>query len=227
MANALPSVSVPTSQRAQKAIDSVTPHLKKELNKLGLKLGSPIFIRIFKQSSELELWIQSNEQSYKLFKRYPICTFSGKLGPKEKEGDRQSPEGFYFVKPNQLNPWSRFHLSFNLGYPNQYEKQLQRTGSALMVHGNCVSIGCYAMTDKLIEEIYTLANAALTSGQPYFRVHAFPFKLTKENLAQYKKHRWYNFWLNLQEGYQWFETHKIPPNVTVKNNRYNFTNSNN
>ncbi|WHI53155.1 L,D-transpeptidase family protein [Microbulbifer sp. MLAF003] len=135
-----------------------------ELTAQNLEYGAPIFIRIFKGSSTLELWMESNDGRFKLFKEYEICAYSGDLGPKEQEGDLQSPEGFYFVNAGRLNPWSQFHLSFNLGYPNKYDRMQGRTGSALMVHGDCVSIGCYAMTDTNINEIYTLATEALKGG---------------------------------------------------------------
>ena len=157
-----------------------------------------------------------------MFKSYAICSFSGDLGPKLKQGDWQSPEGFYFVKPIQLNPWSQYHLSFNLGFPNRYDREHSRTGSALMVHGDCVSIGCYAMTDPQINEIYSLASAALENGQPFFRVHAFPFKMTDERLAKETQNPWYSFWQNLKTGYDIFEQSAIPPNVTVNNKQYVF-----
>lgn len=218
----VPAADIPTSLRADKAIAKVTPRLKKFLADKGLTLGSPVFIRIFKQTRELELWVQSGHQGFVLFKRYNICYFSGKLGPKLREGDRQSPEGFYFVSARRLNPWSRFHLSFNLGYPNAYDRAHGRTGSALMVHGSCVSIGCYAMTDDGIDEIYAMAYAALKGGQPFFRVHIFPFKLDDNVLKKYQHNRWYDFWLNMKQGYDYFNTHKKPPNVTVANGRYVF-----
>jgi len=213
---------IPSSQRSINAINRVEGSLKQQLNLKGLEYGSPIFIRIFKESDKLELWIENKNQTFSLFKSYDICSFSGDLGPKIKQGDWQSPEGFYFVKPNQLNPWSSYHLSFNLGYPNRYDRAYKRTGSALMVHGNCVSIGCYAMTDKYIDEIYTLVNAALENGQPFFRVHAFPFKLDEKRLNKEKGNQWYSFWKNLKEGYDYFEENGIPPNVNVKNKLYIF-----
>lgn len=216
------ALEMPTSARAEKAIASVEPVLKQELSRLGLEYGAPIFIRIFKDPGVLEVWLQSDDGVFVHYKNYPICTFSGNLGPKLMEGDRQSPEGFYFVHAGSFNPWSRYHLSFNLGYPNKYDRSHGRTGSALMVHGNCVSIGCYAMTDAYINEIYALAVAALTSGQPYFRVHAFPFKLEASALSKYRSSRWYSFWLNLKEGYDYFNAHKRPPNVEVVEGRYVF-----
>lgn len=209
----------PNSTRAESAIKKVTPRLTRELDKKSLKIGQPIFIRIFKSSDELEVWMKSGD-TFTLFKTYPICYFSGNLGPKQKTGDRQSPEGFYRVAARQLNPYSSFHLSFNLGYPNAYDRAHGRTGDALMVHGNCVSVGCYAMTDKRIEEIYTLADAALRNGQNAFDVHVFPFRLTAETLKKHTKSPWLDFWQNLQQGYDYFEQHHVPPQITVKQKRY-------
>ena len=218
------AVDIPSSSRSRNVIARVKPAIEKELENSGLRFSAPIYIRIFKESGELELWLE-NGHKYKLFKTYKICYFSGTLGPKLMVGDHQSPEGFYFVKPQQLNPSSQFHLSFNLGYPNAYDRSHNRTGSALMVHGDCVSIGCYAMTDKNIEEIYTLADASLRNGQSFFRVHIFPFRMTAENMNKYTKSTWYSFWKNLKEGYDLFEAAKRPPNVLVRNKRYVFENT--
>ena len=193
--------------------------LAERLDVLSAKAGDPLFIRIFKEESLLEVWIRSGAE-YKHLKNYFICSYSGGLGPKLKEGDRQSPEGFYKVKKHQLNPNSKFHLSFNLGYPNKYDRAHKRTGSFLMVHGNCVSIGCYAMTDEKIEEIYALVEAALKKGQKQVQVHAFPFKMTDENMALYLQNEWYDFWINLKEGYDYFETEHLPPLVKVDNKQY-------
>jgi murein L,D-transpeptidase YafK len=172
---------------------------------------------------ELELWIKDGEH-FNLFKIYKICTYGfGGLGPKIRRGDGKAPEGFYFVTPKQLNPVSTFHLSFNLGYPNTYDRAHGRTGSALMVHGSCVSIGCYAMTNKNIEEIFASVVAAFENGQPYFRVHIFPFRMTKENMKIYQYSKWYKFWQNLKQGYDFFENNgHVPPNVAVKNKLYVF-----
>ena len=197
------------------------PDLKRQLEDGGFQLGQPIFIRIFKESSELEIWVK-NADRFAHFKTYPICNYSGALGPKLKEGDRQSPEGFYFVGKSQLNPQSSYHLSFNLGFPNAYDRAHDRTGSYLMVHGKCVSIGCYAMTDEGIEEIYLMAEAALDNGQPFFRVQAFPFRMTTQNMQRHAQSDWMGFWRNLKEGYDFFERHGTPPDVTVVDRRYHF-----
>lgn len=212
----------PYSPRSKKAVASVEESLKAALTEKGLEYGAPVFIRIFKQQAILQVWVAREDNTFLHFKDYDICTFSGELGPKLKEGDKQSPEGFYFVSPSRLNPSSRFHLSFNLGFPNQYDRHHGRTGSALMVHGNCVSIGCYAMTDPYINEIYALVQSALEQGQPFVRVHAFPFVMNDENMEKNRASDWYDFWLNLKTGYDHFEKHKKPPQVEVESGIYVF-----
>lgn len=205
------------------AYNYLPPHVvasaEEELAARGLEPGAPVFLRIFKQESDLELWARAGED-YVLVKTYPICAWSGELGPKLKEGDRQSPEGFYQVTSGALNPNSRFHLSFNLGFPNRYDRAHGRTGSFLMVHGNCVSIGCYAMTDPAIEEIYRLVEAGLKAGQGAVRVHIFPFRMTDENMAAQAGSRWFAFWQNLKTGYDAFERDRRPPDITVSGKSY-------
>ena len=208
--------------RAANAISKQTPLMTEALAAQGLALGSPIFIRIFKQESELELFVESSDGKFRLFRTYPICAWSGDLGPKLQEGDRQSPEGFYFVPPGHMHPQSQFHLSFNLGFPNVYDQAHRRSGSFLMVHGSCYSIGCYAMTDPAMEEIWTLAMAAFDGGQPSFEVHIFPFRMTDENMAAHADSVWTGFWANLKTGHDLFEATGIPPNATVRNRRYVF-----
>jgi murein L,D-transpeptidase YafK len=216
------SAQVPSSSRSRQAIERARPALERDLAAAGLRLGAGLFLRIFKETSELEVWLQGRDARFQRFRTYPVCSFSGELGPKLQEGDGQAPEGFYWVGPRQMNPHSRFHLSFDLGYPNAYDRAHGRTGSALMVHGSCVSVGCYAMTDPGIEEIYALADAALRGGQPFFRVHVFPFPLTDEELQQRASSPWLDFWRNLQEGYTWFERERRPPDVKVEGGRYAF-----
>jgi len=195
--------------------------LSEAIAQLGGQIGDPVYLRIFKEEAELEVWMKHGER-YHLIQTYPICAYSGDLGPKLREGDRQSPEGFYYVTKSRLNPNSRFHLSFNLGYPNRYDRAHGRTGSFLMVHGDCVSIGCYAMTDEKIEEIYELVEQALEQGEKIVRVHAFPFQMTEANMQRHRGEKWYGFWENLKEGYEWFERYHHPPNVTVKQKKYWF-----
>jgi len=157
-----------------------------------------------------------------LFKTYPIAYFSGELGPKLREDDEQAPEGFYYVSSSRMNPNSKFHLSFNIGYPNLYDHAHQRTGSAIMVHGNTLSIGCFAMTDPMIEEIYTIADHALNAKQRFFRVHVFPFRMTDANMTRHAQSPHIIFWKNLQEGYRFFERTHRPPNAIVEHNQYIF-----
>jgi murein L,D-transpeptidase YafK len=158
--------------------------------------------------------------AYRLVHRYPICRYSGQLGPKTRQGDGQAPEGFYTVGIGQLNPASSYHLSFNLGYPNAYERAHGYTGDYLMVHGNCVSIGCYAMGDAAIEEIYTLVAAALQGGQARVAVHAFPFKLDAVNEAARLASPHADFWAQLAAGYRAFEATRLPPTIRVREKRY-------
>jgi murein L,D-transpeptidase YafK len=194
-------------------------HLKARLAKEKLRLGAPIFMRIFKKEAKLEIWIKNNKE-FKRFATYPICYFSGKLGPKQKQGDYQAPEGFYTVSKGQLNPNSRWHRSFNLGYPNLFDRSHKRTGNYLMVHGGCSSIGCYAMTNNVIDEIWNIVTSALNKGQKRFHVHVYPFRMSKWNMHLYRKNKWLPFWQDLQKGYDLFEENKVPPIVTVCKGRY-------
>jgi murein L,D-transpeptidase YafK len=202
------------------AMKSLSPETQVLLAKNGMKPESPIFVRIFKEESELEIWKQKDDGRFYHFKTYPICAWSGALGPKVRVGDKQAPEGFYTVTPGQMNPNSQYHLAFNLGFPNAYDKANGHTGDALMVHGDCRSAGCFAMTDALIEEIYILAREAFQGGQRQFQVNAFPFRMTDANLARYRSNEWYGFWKSLKEGYDSFEQTRIPPKVAVCSRSY-------
>ncbi|MDX2265133.1 MAG: murein L,D-transpeptidase family protein [Hyphomicrobiales bacterium] len=193
--------------------------LRERLGEKGLALGAPIFIRIFKQSRELELWMRAGE-SFVLFATYPICTYSGGLGPKLRQGDLQSPEGFYTAGPDAMNPNSRFRRSFNLGYPNLYDASHGRTGDFLMVHGACVSIGCYAMTDPVIDELWTIITAAFARGQARFAVHAFPFRMEDWRMRMHAGGPWADFWADLKQGYDSFERTRTPPAISVCRGRY-------
>ncbi len=197
------------------------PTMEERLSLLGANIGDPVFIRIFKYTAELELWIKAGEK-FELLQTYEVCRQSGYLGPKEKEGDKQGPEGFYEVTKERLNPNSQFHLAFNIGYPNEFDRLHHRTGSALMVHGGCLSVGCFAMTDEKIEEIYELVERALDENGERVGVHIFPFRMNAEAMERYSSHRWFDFWSNLKEGYDYFETHRVPPQVKVKQKRYIF-----
>ena len=196
--------------------------VQRDLKNLGMTADAPLMIRIFKEESELEVWKQAASGQYALFKTYPICQWSGELGPKTAEGDRQAPEGFYPVTPGQMNPWSNYYLSFNLGYPNKFDAAYNRTGSYLMVHGACSSAGCYSMTDEIIADIFALARESFSGGQQAFQVQAFPFRMTDENMALHADSKWYPFWQNLKQGYDAFERDRFPPKVSVCGRQYVF-----
>lgn len=211
-----------TSDNLEDAKEETLPGLKHRVAAKGLEFGAPVFIRIFKQSRELELWLEKGE-TFELFRTYPICKMSGTLGPKLHQGDDQAPEGFYWVNKGWMHPRSSFHLAINVGYPNKYDQAHERSGSAIMIHGECSSSGCFAMTDPYIEEIYLLSEAALINGQDYFRVQIFPFRMTDANMQRHNKWRWYSFWENLKEGYDFFEQHKRPANAEIEDKRYVFS----
>ena len=184
--------------------------------------SSPILMRVFKKEAELEVWKKTSSGRFVHLKTFPICRWSGQLGPKTKEGDRQAPEGFYAVTPAHMNPNSAHHLSFDTGFPNAYDKARGATGSALMVHGTCSSRGCYAMTDEAIEEIYALAREAFAGGQQAFQFQAFPFRMTAENMVKHRTEAHVAFWNQLKEGSDRFEPTAEEPIVTVSAGRYAF-----
>ena len=191
----------------------------------GMGVNSPILVRLYKEESKLEVWKQKTDGTFDLLKAYDICAWSGKLGPKKAEGDRQAPEGFYTVTPAQLNPNSKYHLAVNIGYPNAYDRANGRSGSHLMVHGSCSSSGCYAMDDAQIQEIYGLARNSFQGGQRAFQIQAYPFRMTPKNMAKHRNSEHYAFWQMLKKGSDHFEiTHK-QPNVGVCNRQYVFDQS--
>jgi murein L,D-transpeptidase YafK len=198
----------------------LSPQTQALLAEKGMTEESPVLIRIFKAESELEIWKAKDDGRFYHFKTYPICSYSGGLGPKVKQGDRQAPEGFYSVSLDRLNPRSKYHLSFDVGFPNTYDRAYGRTGTNIMVHGDCTSAGCYAMTDAVVEEIFTLAREALQNGQSEFQIQAYPFRMTKANMEAHKDDEWYDFWKNLKEGYDYFEITHLPPKVAVCEKRY-------
>lgn len=193
-----------------------------EMDKKNMDKDSPILVRSFKQESELEIWKQNRDGQFALLKTYPICRWSGELGPKVKEGDRQAPEGFYKITPGQMNPNSQFYLSFDLGYPNAFDRAHGRTGSNLMVHGDCSSRGCYSMTDEQIAEIYALGREAFFGGQKSFQVQAYPFRMTPENLAKHRASPHMAFWKMLKQGNDHFEASRREVKVDVCEKRYVF-----
>ncbi|WP_420407454.1 L,D-transpeptidase family protein [Hoeflea sp.] len=214
----------------QDALDSVAnkvehPLPAKLVNKMkanDMSTRSPIMMRIFKEEGVLEVWKQKGNGRYDIIASYEICKWSGKLGPKFKEGDRQAPEGYYRIYPSQMNPNSSYYLSFNMGYPNSYDRSHNRTGSNLMVHGACSSAGCYSMTDEQVLEIYGFARDAFKGGQEYFLVEALPFRMTPENMARHRDNEHFEFWKMLKTGYDHFELTKRPPKVEVCERRYVF-----
>lgn len=200
-----------------------TPDVAKTAERLaekGFANGAQMFIRIFKSESELEVWLEKNGR-FEHFATYPICHWSGTLGPKQREGDKQTPEGFYTITSRQLHHVGRWPRSLNLGFPNAFDQAMGRSGSYILVHGGCSSVGCFAMTNPVIGEIYDLAAAALRGGQRHIPAHVFPFRMTGDNLAKYATSEWAGFWSNLKEGYDSFEKTRQPPRVSVCSNRYN------
>jgi murein L,D-transpeptidase YafK len=201
-----------------------TPDLSRFTERLaekGLRPGLPVLLRIFKAESELEVWMEK-DGNYVLFATYPVCHWSGTLGPKLHQGDKQAPEGFYTVSRRQLHLAGRWPRSLNLGFPNLYDKSLARDGNYILVHGGCSSVGCYAMTNTVIEEIFTVTEAALREGEEHVPVHVFPFRMTAANMTAHDGAEWAGFWQNLREGYDSFERTGRPPHVSVCDGRYYF-----
>src|SRR5271169_6075007 len=205
-----------------KANQPVPPKLIAEMVAKDMDLQSPILVRLFKQEAELEVWKQDRSGRFALLKTYPICRWSGDLGPKVREGDRQAPEGFYSISPAQMNPQSAYYLSFNTGYPNAYDRSLGHTGSELMVHGDCSSRGCYAMTDEQISEIYSLGRESFFGGQRAFQFAAFPFRMTPLNMARHRNNPNMPFWKMIKEGYDHFEVTRQEPKVNFCEKKYVF-----
>lgn len=204
------------------------PVPKRLINKMKAKnmaINAPIMIRSFKEENVLEVWKQRRNGRYALLDTYEICKWSGKLGPKFKEGDRQAPEGFYSINKYQMNPKSQYHLAFNIGFPNAYDRSHGRTGTHLMVHGACSSAGCYSMTDEQVEIIYALARDAFKGGQKKFQMQAYPFRMTTKNMLKHTNSRHFEFWKMLKRGYDHFEITGTPPKVNICEKRYVFNTS--
>ncbi|WP_455816842.1 peptidoglycan meso-diaminopimelic acid protein amidase [Pseudomonas cerasi] len=199
--------------------DSVTPlaPVSKELKKQ--LLGTSVYLQIFKEERTLELYGKIGNE-FRLLNSYRICNFSGGLGPKRVQGDFKSPEGFYNVGLSQLKPDSRFYRAINVGFPNEYDRQQGYQGKYLMIHGNCVSIGCYAMTDAYMDEIYHYVEAALRNGQPRVEVSIYPFRMTESNMQRHRYSTYINFWKQLQPAYAQFVQTKQPPSVNVSEGKY-------
>lgn len=205
-----------------KAMRPVAPQTEAKMAELNMDKNAPILIRVYKEDSKFEIWKKNRSGNYALLTTYDICRWSGKLGPKVVEGDRQAPEGFYTITPGQMNPNSKYFLSFNTGYPNAYDRSLGRTGSNLMVHGACSSAGCYAMSDENIEQIYALARDAFSGGQREFQMQIYPFHLTGKNLARHWNDPNMPFWRMLKDGSDQFELTRQEPKVGVCDHKYVF-----
>jgi murein L,D-transpeptidase YafK len=209
-------------QLPTRAMKELSPEMLALLQKKNMPKESPILVRVFKEESELEVWKEDTTGLYQLLKIYPICRWSGELGPKKVEGDRQAPEGFYSITPGLMNPNSNYYLAINMGFPNAYDKANGYTGGFLMIHGDCSSRGCYAMTDEQIGEIYSLAREAFLGGQKQFQIQAYPFRMTPANFARHRTNPNMAFWKMLKEGNDHFEVTHVEPKVDVCERHYVF-----
>ncbi|MET0925642.1 MAG: murein L,D-transpeptidase family protein [Xanthobacteraceae bacterium] len=205
-----------------RSMQPLSERMLTEIDRRNMEKESPILVRIFKEESELEVWKEDKTGRLALLKTYPICRWSGELGPKIKEGDRQAPEGFYTITPGLMNPNSNYYLAINMGFPNAYDRSNGRTGGFLMIHGDCSSRGCYAMTDEQIAEIYALARESFFGGQKSFQIQAFPFRMTPVNMAKHRNSPHMAFWKMLKQGYDHFEVTRLEPKVDVCEKRYVF-----
>src|SRR5580700_6556306 len=209
-------------QLPTRAMKELSPEMLTLLDQKNMPKESPILVRIFKEESELEIWKQDSTARYELLKVYPICRWSGGVGPKVKEGDRQAPEGFYPISPGLMNPNSNYYLAINIGFPNTYDKANGFSGAFLMIHGDCSSRGCYAMTDEQIGEIYSLARESFLGGQQSFQIQAYPFRMTPANLARHRTNPNMAFWKMIKEGNDHFEVTHLEPKVDVCDRHYVF-----
>jgi murein L,D-transpeptidase YafK len=203
-------------------LQPLSDRMASEIDNKNMEKDSPILVRIFKQEAELEVWKEDKTGRFALLKTYPICRWSGDLGPKIKEGDRQAPEGFYTITPGLMNPNSSYYLAINTGFPNAYDRANGRTGGFLMIHGDCSSRGCYAMTDEQIAEIYALARESFFGGQKSFQIQAYPFRMTPANMAKHRNSPHMAFWKMIKQGYDHFEVTRLEPKVDVCEKRYVF-----
>src|SRR5437899_2522862 len=211
-----------SNQLPTRATKEVSHELLSLFQQKNMSKHSPILMRIFKEEAELEVWKQDTTGRFQILKIFPICRWSGDLGPKLHEGDRQVPEGFYTITPELMNPNSNFYLAINTGFPNSFDKANNRDGSSLMIHGDCSSSGCYAMTDEQMGEIYSLARDSLLGGRPSFQIQAYPFRLTPANLARHRTNPYLAFWKMLKIGNDHFEATHLEPKVDVCNRLYLF-----
>lgn len=219
------STALPGTPRSIHITTEMRPRVQGKLERLGLQLGDPVFVRLFKEEGELEVWMQAEgNKNYTLFRVYRLSDVVGKPGPKIREGDGQAPEGFYYVPGSRLRPDSRHHLAFDIGYPNDFDRHHGRTGKDLLVHGGSKAFGAFSLPTESMEEVYTLVEAALANGQRFFRVNSFPFRMTDARMeVEWKRDsKWIDFWVNLKEGYDFFENAHFPPDVRVEQGDYAF-----
>ncbi len=214
--------SVDISKVSNKTAYELSPKLLSKMAAMGIQKTAPVALRIFKEEGVLEVWKANTAGRFQMVKTYNICAWSGKLGPKTKEGDRQAPEGFYPLSPAQMNPNSSYYLAINTGYPNQYDRANGRAGTHLMIHGACSSSGCYSMTDEQMIEIFAFARDAFKGGQKTVQLQAFPFRMTAENMVRHRDNPNMDFWKMLKVGYDQFEVTKRPPEVAVCEKKYVF-----
>lgn len=222
LAGCTPQETLQIEQVANRTEHPLPPKMQLKLAKMGLSMSSPIMIRVFKEEEVMEVWKANSQDRYQLVATYPICAWSGMLGPKKKEGDRQAPEGFYNITPGQMNPNSQYYLSFDIGYPNKYDRAYGRSGRNIMVHGACASAGCYSMSDAAVLQIYAFARDAFRGGQKSFQIQAYPFRMTADNMAKHRFSDNYEFWKNIKTGYDYFEITHRPPEVDVCGRKYVF-----
>ncbi|MBB2961313.1 L,D-transpeptidase family protein [Methylobacterium sp. R2-1] len=207
---------------SSRSLTPIPPETVALMQTKGMSQSDPILIRAFKKEAEMEVWKRGSNGQYALLKTFPICRWSGQLGPKLKQGDRQAPEGFYTITPGQMNPNSSYYLSFDVGYPNAIDRAKGGTGNYIMVHGTCSSSGCFAMTDASMAEIYAIAREAFNGGQRAFQFQSYPFRMTAANIAKFRNDPNAPFWKNLKEGSDYFETLKEEPRVAACGTKYVF-----
>ncbi|KQV73290.1 murein L,D-transpeptidase family protein [Rhizobium sp. Root1220] len=220
--DALDSTQIDLSTVKNKVEQPLPPRILSEMNAKSMDRNSPIMIRIFKEEGALEIWKAKTDNRFDKIADYKICAWSGRLGPKVKQGDRQAPEGFYNLSRANLNPNSKYYLAINTGFPNRYDAVNGRTGTDLMIHGACSSSGCYSMTDQQVLEIYAFARDAFKGGQSTVQLQAFPFRMTADNMVKHRMNSNIEFWKMLKVGYDNFEVTKRPPEVNVCEKKYVF-----
>lgn len=211
--------------QSNKHLQPISSAMMASLSEKGVSARAPMLIRTYKKESELEVWKQNSAGEYVLVKTFPMCRWSGQLGPKKTQGDRQVPEGFYSITPGQMNPNSAYYLSFNVGYPNAYDRAHGYDGSLIMVHGACSSMGCFSMTDQQIADIYALARESFTGGQQSIQMQSYPFRFNPENLAKYRADPNMPFWKMLKEGSDSFDVTKRETKVSICDRKYVFNKS--